>query len=167
MLTPEHIQQMAEAQNDFVWESPAYERYERGPRWYGLMGLAALLLTGYAVWTGNFLFAFLILFAAIILVLAGNEHPPHVLVQVGRNGVVWNNDFLSFDAVHHFAIIYQPPDVKVLYIQPKSLLRPRMRIHLGSQDPLALREHLKQFVDEDLELEDEHATDMLARIFRI
>jgi hypothetical protein len=158
---------MAEAQDQFVWEAPAYERYERGPRWYGLMGLVALGFTAYAVWTGNFLFAFLILLSAIILVLAGNEHPPHVLVQVGRNGVVWNNDFLPFDAVRHFAIIYQPPDVKVLYVQPKNFLRPRMRIHLGDQDPLELRNHLKQFVDEDLDLEDEHASDMLAKILRL
>lgn len=167
MITPELQRRLAEQQDSFVWEAPAYDRYERGPRWYALMGIVALLLVGYAVWTTNYLFAFLILLAAIILVLAGNEHPPKVLVQVGHNGLVWDGDYLSFDDIRHFALVYQPPEVKVLYVQPNSALRPRMRIHLGEQDPVALREHLKQYASEDLSLKDEHASDMLARLFRL
>jgi hypothetical protein len=167
MITPELEQRMADVQDAFVWETPAYERYERGPRWYVIMSVVALVLVGYAVWTGNFLFAFLILLAAIILLLAGNEHPPTVLAQVGHNGIVWNGDYLPFDRVGHFAIIYQPPDVRVLYIQPRSMILPRLRIPLGDQDPLTLRNHLKQYVQEDLTLQDEHASDMIARILRM
>ena len=167
MISPEYEQRMAEMQDAFVWETPAYERHERGPRWYIVMSVVALLLVGYAVWTSNFLFAFLILLAAIILILAGNEHPPTVLAQVGHNGIVWNGDYLPFDRVGHFAIIYQPPEVRVLYIQPRSAILPRLRIPLGDQDPLTLRNHLKQYVTEDLALKDEHASDMIARIFRL
>lgn len=158
---------LAESQSAFVWETPAYERHERGPRWYVVMSLVALLFTAYAVWTANFLFAFLILLAAIILVLAGNEHPPSVLVQVGHNGVVWDGEYIPFENLRDFAIVYQPPEIKVLYLQPKNFVVPRMRIPLGEQSPIELREHLQQYLFEDLALRDEHASDMLARLFRL
>lgn len=159
--------QLAEAQDLFVWEAPAHEPRERGTRWYLIMAVVALAFTAYAVITGNFLFAFLILLAAIVLILAGNEHPKTVLVQIGHNGVVWHGDFLPFDDIRDFAIVYQPPEVKVLYLHPRSFLQPRLRIPLGDQDPLELREHMRQYAHEDLTLKDEHATDILARLFKL
>lgn len=166
-MDPELKNRLTEAQNIFVWETLTHERHERSPRWYVLMSIVALIGVAYAVWTANFLFAFLILLAAIILILAGNEHPSKALAQVGHNGIVWDGDFVPFDKIKHFAIIYQPPDVKVLYVQPKNLFLPRLRIPLGEQSPIELREHLKQYLLEDLALRDEHASDMLARLFKI
>jgi hypothetical protein len=167
MYNPDLERKIAEAQDAFVWEAPEYERYERGPRWYLIMSIVALVGVAYAIWTANFLFAFLILLAAIILVLAGNEHPKRTLVQVGHNGVVWQGDYLPFERIRDFAIIYQPPDVKVLYLNPRNIVLPRLRIDIGDQDPVVLREHFKQYLDEDLALRDEHASDMLARLFRL
>jgi hypothetical protein len=119
------------------------------------------------VWTANFLFAFIVLIAAINLVLAGNEKPQKVLIQVGHNGIVWNGDFTSFDDIDNFAIVYQPPHIRVLYVEPKSILKPRMRVYLGEQDPVAIRDHLKEYVREDLDLRDEHASDILAKLFKL
>jgi hypothetical protein len=167
MPTSDFDQQLAEQQDVFVWEAPAYDRHERSSRWYLAMTIVAALLVGYAIWTGNFLFAFLVLLVAIILVLAGNEHAPASLMQIGHNGIVWDGDFLPFDRIGHFAIVYQPPHVKVLYIQPKSLLHPRLRIQLGEQDPIVVRNHLKQYAAEDLNLREEHISDVFARLLRL
>ncbi len=166
-MNPSMREKLAEAQDVFVWEAPAHDHHARGPRWYVVMGIVALGFTAYAVFTGNFLFAFLILLTAIILVLAGNEPSAAALVQIGHNGVVWHDEFLPYDDMRDFAIVYQPPEVKVIYIHPKSWIRPRLRIPLGDQDPLAIRAHLRQYAHEDLTLKDEHATDILARLFRV
>jgi len=164
---PEFEEQLIDAQDAFVWESPAYDRHERGKRWYIIMSVVAILLVAYAIWNANFLFAFIILIAAIILVLAGNEKPQKILVQIGHNGIVRNGDFLSFDEIENFAIIYQPPHIRVLYIEPKSFFKPRMRVYLGEQDPVTIREHLRDYVQEDLDLRDEHASDILAKLFKL
>lgn len=164
---PDFHEQLAEAQDLFVWETPAYERHDRGKKWYIIMGLVALGLVTYAVIVGNILFAFIILIAAIIITLAGNERPHKVLVQVGENGVVVNGDFLLFDDIDHFAIVYQPPHIRVLYLYPKSVFRHRVRIQLGGQDPVQIRNHLTQYVEEDLDLRDEHASDILAKLFKL
>jgi hypothetical protein len=164
---PEVYQAIVVSQNKFVWETPLFEKRDRGPRWYLLMSLAALFLVAYSVWSGNFIFAFLILLASIIILLAGNEEPRQALVQIGDLGVVWNGKYHPFEDFVNFAIIYQPPVAKVLYLEHRSAFVPRFRIDLDEQDPVAIREHLQQFVKEETALQSEHLSDILGRLLKI
>ncbi|MDQ7814599.1 MAG: hypothetical protein RDU25_02245 [Patescibacteria group bacterium] len=163
----EFLDQMAQSQEAFIWEAPAWELQDRGPRWYLWMGAAVLLLTGYAIYTANYLFAFIILLTAIILVIAGEQKTRKILVQIGDNGVVYDGRLFRFDELHNFAIIYQPPQTKVLYIEPNSVRHPRLRISLEDEDPVALRNHLRQYLTEDLDLQDEHYSDIVARLLKL
>ncbi len=164
---PEFEDRLIEAQDEFVWETPEHERYDRGSRWYLIMGGIALLFVGYAVWTANYLFALIILLLAMTILLIGNEKPRKILIQVGHHGLVIDGRFISFDELRNFAIIYQPPMVKTLYLYPKNSILPRYRIYLGDQDPVGIREHLRQYVMEDFDMRDEHASDILGRLLRL
>lgn len=155
------------SQDLFVWEAPAYLKFERGPGWYFVMALAAVALMAYAVWTANFLFAFIVLLMGILLLLVGNKDPQKVLVQVGNNGIVWNGKLMLFQDLDEFAIVYHPPYVKTLYLISKSPLTPRLRVELEGQDPIALRAHLRQFLKEDLDLQSEYLSDIVARLLRL
>jgi hypothetical protein len=165
--SPEFRDELSKAQDLFVWESPDREAYPRSRRWYYIMAGIAIALLVYAVLTANYLFAFIIILTAIILVLAGNEEPRNVLVQVGPNGVVYDGKLYAFDEISQFAILYQPPDIKILYIQPRNIINSRMRIELDEQDPISLRNHLKQYVQEDLDLQSEHLSDIFGRLLKI
>ena len=158
---------MAQAQDAFVWEAPAWDRYERGPYWYALMAVGAILLALYGIFTSNYLFSFIIILIAIILVLAGNEEPRTSLIQVGENGIVVDGRMYFFDTLQNFAIIYHPPETKVLYVEHKTPIRPRLRLSLSDEDPVAIRAHLKRHLAEDLDLQDEHVSDILARLLRL
>ncbi len=159
--------EMIKAQDAFVWEAPAWEKRNRGPRWYLIMSLIAAAFVIYAVITGNFLFAFLILLVAIILVLAGNKEPDTVLVQIGKNGVVVGGRFYEFRELANFAIVYHPPETKVIYFETNRYLSPRLRLFLGEQNPIDIRDHLKQYLDENLALQEEHLSDIVARLLKI
>jgi hypothetical protein len=165
--TKEFIEQMADSQREFVWEAPAWERHDRHPRWYIWMALVMLVLTGYAVFTSNFLFAFILLLSGIILVLAGNEDPHTALVQIGHNGVVVDGKLHTFDQFQDFAIIYHPPETKILYFEPKGYPKARLRISLEEENPIPIRDLLKQYLDEDLDLRNEHWSDIFGRFLRI
>ncbi len=154
-------------QDRFAWEAPSRIKYSRGSRWYLFMSLAAVFLVAYAVWTANFLFAFIILLIAIILVLAGNEDPSAVLAQVGDNGIVWNGRLYLFQDIDNFAVVYRPPVSKILYLELKNPLKPRLNIPLEDQNPIELRAHLQQYIKEDLDLQSEHLSDILARLLKI
>ena len=163
----EFLDEMINAQDVFAWETPSWEHAERGPKWYLWMaGVSAVLLL-YAVFTANYLFALIILLVGIIIVLAGNEPPRTVLVQVGHNGVVVNGQLYQFGELLEFAIVYHPPHIKVLYLQPKSYVRPRLRVSLEEQDPVEIRNHLKQYLQEDLDLREEHFSDIIGRLLRM
>ena len=159
--------QLIASQDAFVWEAPSWEWQSRGPSWYLWLGLVALVLVAYSIFTSNYLFAFIILLFSIIVILAGNEPPHPVLVQIGDHGIVFDGELYLYQDLNDFAIIFQPPETKVLYIQPKNLVRARLRIPLEDQNPVPIRLHLKQFVNEDLELRDEHASDIVARLLKL
>lgn len=164
---PEVENAIIHSQDAFVWEAPTFERRDRGPQWYVFMGIAVALLLAYSIWTANFLFAFIIMLSAIIILLAGNQEPKDALIQIGENGVVYDGQLILFQDIDNFAVIYQPPVSKVLYIERKSTVRPRLAIPLEDQDPVSLREHLKRYIREDLDLQGEHISDTLARLLKI
>jgi hypothetical protein len=158
---------IAQSQDTFIWEAPSFEFIERGKRWYLWMSLVVLLFTGYAIYTANYLFAFIVLLTAIILVFAGERQPEKILIQIGNNGVVYDGRLYLYEDIHDFAIIYNPPETKILYIEPKGWAKARLRISLEDEDPVAIRNHLKRFLDEDLDLRDEHISDIFGRLLKL
>lgn len=163
----EFLEEMVNAQDVFVWEAPSWEAHERGPRWHLWMFGVVVVLTAYAIFTTNYLFAFIVLLTAVILVLADNPDAHPVLIQIGHNGIVYHGQLLQYNEISDFAMVYHPPHTRILYIQPKNLSRPRLRISLEEEDPVAIRTHLKKYLDEDLNLRDEHLSDIVARLLKI
>lgn len=164
---PEVERAVISTQDRFVWEAPAYLKFDRGPAWYFVMALIAVAFMAYAVWTANFLFAFIILLMGILLILVGNKDPEKILIQIGDNGVVWNGRLLLFQDLDEFSIVYQPPYLKVMYLNARSPLVPRLRVELENQDPITLRNHLRQFLKEDMDLQSEPLSDIFARLLRL
>lgn len=164
---PEILEELAQNQREFVWETKPFTRYERSKSWYLWMTITAVFLVAYSIWSGNFLFAFLVLLVGIILILAGNEEPAPILVQVGENGIVWDGQMHLYQDLGEFGIVYQPPYTKVLYIETKRLTAPRLRIPLEEQSPVELRDFLRNYLKEDLDLQTEYFSDIVARLLRI
>lgn len=166
-FSPDVREAIIQSQDAFVWEAPTFEKWHRGPQWYFIMALASVFLIAYAVWTANFLFAFIILLSAMLLLLVGNQEPRTVLVQVGENGIVYNGKLFLFQDIDTFAIAYEPPLAKVLYLELRGGLSPRITIQLEDEDPLPLRDFLRQYIPEDIDLQGEHFSDTMARLLRL
>ncbi len=165
--TKEFLDTVAKSQDVFVWETSSWEHVERGPKWYLWMSLVALLFAGYAIYTENYMFAFIIILVGLILVFAGNERPRKVLVQIGNNGVVYDNKLYMFNDINDFGIVYHPPHTRLLYIEPQSSIAARLRISLEDEDPVAIRSHLRKYVEEDLDLQEEHFSDIFGRLLKL
>lgn len=167
VYTPETLREIANSQDSFVWEMPEHEPRERSSWWYVAVSLIALLSVIYGVFAQNYLFALIILICAVILILTSEQKPKSILVQIGHNGVVIDGNFIEFDKFAHFAIIYHPPLTKVLYLERKLSFKPRIKLFLEDQDPIEIRDHLKQYLTEDLELREEHLSDIVGRLLQI
>ena len=146
-----------------TWTAPEYETHNRSRAWYALMSIVALLLLGYAVFSGNFLFALVIILAAIILFLQGKQEPLKVTIGITEFGIVISNRFYTYSELETFYIVYNPPFVKTLFFETKSPARPKLRIPLLEQNPVEIRDTLVPYLKEDIEKEEEPFADMIAR----
>ena len=126
-----------------------------------------MILVIYGFLSNNFLFSLIIVLSAIILFIQSYQEPAQVLFSITELGVVLGNRFYKYSELESFYIIYQPPEIKTLFIQPKSGIRPLLRIPLLDQDPLDIREAMTVFLEEDFEKETEPLTDLFARQWKI
>jgi len=149
------------------WQFPEYIKPERGKLWYFWFFSAVILLLVYAMVSINFLFAIIVIIGAIIVLMRSKYHPSAVDFAITKDGLLVEGKFYAFDLIKDFYIIYKPKEIKNLYFEFKSLLRPRIIIPLEDQNPLAVRDLLKQYLDENLEKEEEPASEAFRKLFKL
>ncbi|MDP2692953.1 MAG: hypothetical protein Q8O88_04915 [bacterium] len=149
------------------WTVQEYDRHQRGLFWYIFMITLGMILIVYGFMSNNFLFSLIIVLAAIILFIQSYQVPAQVLFRITELGVIVGNRFYTYNELKNFYIIYQPPETKTLFIEPKTGMRPVLRIPLLDQNPLDVRDAMNIFLDEDLEKESEPLTDLFARQWKI
>lgn len=149
------------------WEVDEYPRYHRPMGWYVGAFVVGGALVLYALVTLNFLFALIIVIFGIILALSAARPPLRFGFSITEDGVEVGHRFIPWKEVERFWIIYEPPDVKNLYIDFVSPIRPRVSVPLEDTDPNVVRRALLTYVKEDLSKEDEPLSDFLGRVLRI
>lgn len=149
------------------WEVPEFEQYARGHWWYITAISIAAASVIYALYTKNFLFAFIIIILAVIIFLHHTSEPLNLRVAITELGILVNNKFYRFRDITSFWIIYEPPLTKNLYFQIDVSLQPPLSISLDKVDPLEVRRILLQHLAEDLEKKEEPLSDLLWRLLKL
>jgi hypothetical protein len=149
------------------WTIQEYDQHERGVMWYIVLGTLAVLFIAYGIFSGNFLFALIIILAAVIIFLQSHQTPLQVLFSITELGVVVGSRFYPYSDFKDFYLIYQPPEVKTLFIIPQQVYRPMLRIPLLDKNPVEIRHTLREFLPEDTEKEAEPFSDTFARTWKI
>lgn len=150
----------------FSWKFSEFPQYERNKNWYIWAGIAVTCLLIFSIATFNFLFGLFTIIASLIILMfqrSNNE----IEFKIAEDGIAINKTFYDYKDIKNFYIIYQPPEVKTLYFEPKSIFKPRIPIDLTSQDPVAIRETLKLYLEEDLDREDEPVSDQTHRLLKL
>lgn len=145
------------------WDVEEYARHDRTRVWYVFMLAVGVGFVLYGVFTNNFLFSLIIILAAIILFFQSRTEPFSVTFQIAELGVMVGNRFYPYDELDSFFIVYNPPEVKTLFLETRSSLRPRLRIPLCEMNPVEVRHTLQAFLPEDLERTEEPMSDMISR----
>ncbi|MBU0613731.1 hypothetical protein KJ766_00385 [Patescibacteria group bacterium] len=149
------------------WQAWEFPKHERGTLWYVIVGSIGVSLIVYAVISANYLFAIIILMIAVILIITGLRKPEIVQVYLTNLGVVFGEEFYPYQEIKDFSIAYNPPEVKLLYIDFHKVWRPLVSIPLEDADPNEVREVLLPYAFENLEREEEHLTDMMKRLYKL
>lgn len=149
------------------WETWEYPKHDRSPLWYLIAGVIAVLLILFALFTGSFPFAVIILMTGIIIFLSHLREPERIMVHITSNGVIIGHHFYAYKEIRDFSIVYDLPQAKLLYLDFFGRLHPLMSIPLEEVNPNEVREALMPYAVENLQRDEETLTDVLARIFRI
>ncbi len=150
-----------------VWEIDEYPRQTRSRRWYMIMAVAGVSLIVYSIATANFLFAVIILMSGIITLLSDFKHPDRIVVAVTSTGFVVGETYYDFRAIRDFALVYEPPEVKLLYVSFRQAWNPMLAIPLEDTDPNAVRKELLPFCLENLDRTSETLTEVLRRVYKL
>ncbi len=151
----------------YGWDFFEYPRYDRGRLWYTLMILGGLGLLIYAVASANFLFAFIIIMFALVLYLTTLSEPARIRFGITSFGVRIGTSFYPYKEIVRFWFVYEPPEVKNLYLELKNPLRGRVVVDLDGANPNEVRGVLGRFVREDLNEDDEPLADFIGRVLKI
>lgn len=162
-----------------AWKVPEYEKHQRSSQWYFWAVIITLLLLFFASanislsplsisFSLNYLFTFIVILGAIIIISHDGQEPPMVRVALTEEGIVVGRKFYDYDELKDFSVIYKPSQgVKNLYLEFKNPLRHRMSISLESVNPLQIRENLLKYVSEDLDRTDQPLSEALAKMFKL
>lgn len=150
------------------WSIPEYDKHEREKNWYIISAAVGLLLLIYSFFSGNFLFAAIIIIGALVIIIHDGQEPMKINFIITDEGLLVGRKFYDYDIIKDFSIVYKPREnVKNLYFEFKNLLKPRLSIPLKSMNPLPIRENLLKYLPEDLERTDQPVSEALAKMFKL
>ena len=149
------------------WEVDEYPQHDRPKRWYVMASVLGVALIVYAIATANFLFAVIVLMIGVITLLSTFTASQRVPVIITNTGVVVADMYYDFEAIKNFSIAYDPPEVKLLYVEFHTAWHPSLSIPLEETDPNEVREHLLPFCTEHLGRTEERLTEMVRRLYKL
>ncbi len=149
------------------WRFDEYVKLKRGPSWYIIFGILFVAVLVYSIITRNFLFTLILILLVFIVIVRTRQTPLRIDLKIFEDGVRVGSRFYEWRDLKSFRIVYEPPEVKRLYFDLRSWLYPDFSISLEDQNPLKVREVLKQYLPEDLTKEYETIFDKLNRWLKI
>ena len=150
-----------------AWEVDEFPQHTRSRMWYILASLVSIGLIVYSVVTSNFLFAIIILMGGVLLFLSTFLKPERIPIVITSTGIVVGDMFYDYQSVRDFSIVYDPPDVKLLYLDFYALSHPLISVPLEDVDPNIVRARLLTFCIENLNRNEEGLTDLVRRVYKL
>lgn len=146
------------------WRAPEFIKYKKEKSWFLWAGLIFLAVLIYAIFTKNVFLIITVCLAAFTVYVYALKKPRNIRFGISGKGIKIENQLYAFNNLKSFWIFYDPPEIKELSIRSKKMMMPYIRIPLGKQNPVEIRELLLKFLPE--RQHKESAIDALARRFR-
>jgi len=150
--------------NYLKWSAPEFTHYNKDKSWFIITGLIAGGLFLWALSTKNLLFALLIGLSYFSITVFALKKPREINLAITAKGIEIDKTFYEFDNLKSFWIFYEPPQIKELSLRSKKTIMPYIKIPLGEQNPVEVRQTLLKYLPE--RRHKESLIDNLARSLR-
>jgi hypothetical protein len=159
---PENIGQI-----HLEWEFPEFEKEHKSLRWYIAMAVIIAALMIYAVYASNYMFLLILILAVFIVVYQFFQIPRQIKVRISAQGIIIDRRVFPFRDIKNFWLIYKPPTAKYLYLEFKVGFDRHYPVPLMDINPLLVRDHLLQYLQEDIDKENEEFNEILSKALKI
>jgi hypothetical protein len=134
--------------NHFEWTAPEFEHYRKSKSWFIVTGLIAGGLFLWALFTKNILFALLIGLSYFSIATYALKKPKEIHLAITPRGIKIDQALYEFENLKSFWIFYDPPEIKELSLRSKKTIMPYIKIPLGEQNPVKVRQILIKYLPE-------------------
>lgn len=149
------------------WIAPEYLQHPKSVRWWtgaAIITLIAILLEAIS---GNWtMLAATITFAAVYYFTHEFRPPRHTKINISDLGVKVGHRKILYSEIEFFWIIYNPPEVKRLFLRIKDTFMPDLILELETQDPHTVKAVLEKHLIELIGVR-EHLTDHVLRLLKL
>ncbi len=149
------------------WQVDEYTAHERSRTWYIVASVVGVALIVYSIATANFLFAVIILMVGVITLLSTFKSPDRITVMITTSGVIVGDLYYDYQSIRDFSIVFEPPDVSILYLDFHSSLHPLLAVPMQDMDPNFIRDALIPFCTENFHRNEESLTDLMKRLYKL
>ena len=135
-----------------AWEAPEFEHRPKGPMWYWVSMIVALVLLGAAVWQRNFFFAVFIVIAEVLLIVWGSYEPRKVKFEVSEHGLHIDGKRYPIRELRSFSADIEgmlDADHPELIIHFDHHFRPALRIKVPARWLPEVRKTLRHHIPEE------------------
>ncbi len=178
-------------ENDVIsWKVKEYVGSPKSRNWYIMATIAGILMIAYAIFTSNYIFALIIVFGAILIILTDKSNSSTMEVVISDEGVRVGKEFYLYEQLDNFFMVYRPDNgIKNLYVEFKRFARPqvsevakswkhewllwlvnmirtRLSIPLDDMNPLPIREKLLNYLKENEERTDIPLSEKLTEVLK-
>lgn len=130
-----------------------------------VLGLIGIALIAYFAISGNYLASFLFFLAGATVAMSifrRDKNPKPIKCKIKSEGIQVNNELFPYENLKSFWIFYDPPYHQELSIRSRKALTGYIRIPIGEEDPVKIRELLLKFIPE--KRQEEAMVDSFARM---
>jgi hypothetical protein len=146
------------------WTALEFQQYSKNTSWFVVGGLIAFSLFLWAALTKNFLLVILVILGYFTVMAFALKKPRKIRLAITPRGVMIDRVLYRFDNLKSFWIFYDPPELKELSLRSKKTIMPYIKIPLGQQNPVKVRQVLLKYLPE--RKQEESLIDNLARSLR-
>lgn len=151
----------------FSWIAPEYHQHPKSIRWWVTAAVVLLIALILEAISGNWTFLAATLIFALVYWYTENHHPArHTKIVISAMGIKVGHTTIPYSQIKSFWIVYNPPEVKKLYLRLDRNYLSDLVLELENQDPLAIREFLRNHLEE-LADRQETVSDFILRTFKL
>ena len=149
------------------WKAPEFHFIERGSVWYTASIVVAILIVIFAALNGNFLFAFFVVIAEVLLLYWSRQEPGLIEYEFDKDGLSVGELFYPMKNLSSFSFVLDHPDDPYfeLVFEPARATANYIKLLV----PVDIVDDLYDVIDEHLEEfeYEEGAFEHIAKIIRL